>query len=106
MGAGEVRVGDIGTIFEVTCKKEDGTAQDISTATTRQILFKKPGGSILTKTGTLVNTGSDGKMKYKTLAADIDEAGSWEIQGRVVLSAGIDEYKSDISYFEVYPNLS
>jgi hypothetical protein len=105
VGAGEVRLDDIGTVFEITVKKEDGSAQDISAAATRQIIFKKPDGTLLTKTAALVTDGLDGKMKYKAISGDLDAAGSWELQGRVILAAGTDEYRSDISGFEVHANL-
>lgn len=103
MAAGEVRLGDIGTDFEFTIKNQDGTAQDISAATTKQIIFKKPDLTTSTKTAVLVNTGTDGKMKYKTISGDLDQIGAWSVQARVVLST--DDFKSDIATFSVHPNL-
>ncbi len=98
----EVHVGDIGTVFQVTIK--DGTSVvDISSATTLQIIFKKPDGSRATKTAVLVNSGTDGKMKYTTIANDLDRQGSWRLQGRVVMSGG--EWRSSVGNFDVYENL-
>ena len=44
-------VSDIGTIIQITIT-EDGVALDISSATTKEIILKKPSGTLLTKTAT------------------------------------------------------
>ncbi len=98
----EVHVGDIGTVFEVTIK-DNTSVVDISSATTMQIIFRKPDGSRLEKTATLTNSGVDGKMEYTSVSGDLDRHGSWKLQGRVVMSGGA--WRSSVGNFDVYPNL-
>ena len=67
MSANEIHVGDIGTVFEVTVKDGEDVV-DVSSATTRQLIFKSKDGAVLTKTAVLVTDGTDGKIKYTTIA--------------------------------------
>lgn len=82
-----VHVGDVGTIFEITVL-ENNVALDISAATDQKILFRKPDGTVLTKTAAFTTDGTDGKIEYQSQAGDIDVKGTWEIQGRLVLPQG------------------
>jgi len=98
----EIHKGDVGTVFQVTLL--DGTTVvDISGATTKQILFQKPNGTTMTKNATFVTDGTDGKLKYTTVANDLDTIGLWKIQARVVLPTG--SWHSDTGTFRVYKNL-
>lgn len=98
----EIHAGDIGTVFEVTVQ-EDGIALDISTATTKQFVFKKKSGALLTVDAEFVTDGSDGKLSYTTVSGDLNEVGQWQIQVYVVLPTG--SWRSDVQYFDVYKNL-
>ena len=105
MSANEIRKGDIGTAFILTIK-EDGSIVDVSGATgpnDKQIIWEKPNGTVETKTAEFDDDGVDGKIKYITLADDLDEIGNWEIQGKVSLGGGT--WSSDIKKFKVYRNL-
>jgi len=102
MAANEVHLSDIGTVFVVTVK-DDATVVDISAATTKQIIFLAPDGGKLTKSASFTTDGKDGKMQWTTIAADLDEPGTWKVQGKVVLTAGT--WYTDISTFEVEGNL-
>ena len=104
MAAGEVHENDIGTVFKLTVKDQDGVIVDISSASTKQIIFKKPGGNILTKTASFQTDGTDGIIKYTTLSGDLNEKGIWQIQAYVVITAGT--FYSDVLEFKVYPNIS
>jgi len=111
MTTGQIFVGDIGTIFEATIKDQAGAVVDISTATTKQILFKKPTGVVLTKTASFTTTGSDGKIRYTTIAGDLDVSGvwsttnpGWQWEAYVVMPSG--SWHSDICQFSVYPFIS
>jgi hypothetical protein len=99
----EIHVGDIGTAFIVTVKDEDEAIVDVSTATTKQIIFKKSDGSVVTKTASFVTDGTDGQIKYVSVADDLDVAGLWYLQA--FIDFGSTEWKSDIRKFKVYPNL-
>ena len=103
MSAGEVHVGDIGTVFQVTVKDETGTVVNINSMSTKKIYLTKPNGDKLTKDAVNVTDGTDGKMKYTAVTSDIDKPGTWSIQGYVSGTTGT--WFTDISEFEVYPNL-
>lgn len=99
---GEIRVGDIGTVFEVTIR--DGSSiVDISSATTKNIIFKRKDNTILTTVGVFATDGTDGKMKHTTVSGDLTVKGQYCIQGYVVLPTG--SWHSDIEQFDVFANL-
>lgn len=98
----EVHKGDIGTVFRLTLT-DDGVAVDISGATTKQIIFEKPDGSLLTKAATFTSDGTNGMMFYAMLADELDQAGVWKIQGVVVLAGGT--WRTSTHEFKVHENL-
>lgn len=102
MATNEIHVGDIGTSFELTVY-EDTTVVDISPATSLSIFFKKPDGTVVEQTGVFLTDGTDGVVQYISVLADLDQAGSWQAQARVVLPTGT--WSSDIHKFKVYANL-
>ena len=103
MAANEIHKGDIGTQFTVTV--QDGTTVvDISTASTKQLHFKKPGGTILTKSTSFVTDGTDGKMQYVSVDGDLSDDGVWKMQGKVIIVG--NTFSTDITSFKVYRNLS
>lgn len=79
-----IRVGDIGTIFEVVVK-ENAVVVPISAATVKNIKFRKPSNEILEKTASFKTNGTDGTIIYTAVEGDLDEAGLWEIQGYIEL---------------------
>ena len=108
--ADEVHVGDIGTVLRVTVQDEDAAIVDISAASTKQILIKKPNGTLLTKTAAFTTDGTDGQMQYTTVGAvgetpaDLDVAGDYKIQGYVVIGTGA--WKTSTHIEHVHKNLS
>ena len=100
--ASEIHVDDVGTRFLITVQ-DDGVAVDISSATARQINFKKPSATVLNRTGSLFTDGTDGKMYYDAVAGDLDEAGDYKIQGKVIFSVG--NFSTDVKKFKVHCNI-
>jgi len=100
--ASEIHEGDIGTKLLITVT-DDGSIVDISSASSLSIYIKKPDGTILTRTGVLETDGTDGKMYYITVAGDLDRAGNYKIQGKVVLPSG--SYYTSTATFKVHCNL-
>lgn len=99
----EIHVGAVGLVFEITVM-QNCTAVDISTATTMQIYFlKNDGVTVLTKTAVFTTDGSDGKMKYVTIAGDLDQVGDWKIQGNIITPTWATP--TSIGEFEVEKNL-
>lgn len=100
-----IHVGDVGTIFRLTITEDDETtAVDVSTATVKKIYFKKSDGTKVGKTAAFYTDGTDGIIQYAAIAADIDMAGIWQMQGYVEMPVG--KYYSVKSRFTVHENLS
>lgn len=93
---------DIGTDFDITFL-EAGSAVDISGATTKQLIFRAPDAVTSAKAGTFITDGTNGQLRYTTIADDIDEAGHWHIQGKIINASGT--FYSSIEDFYVLPNL-
>jgi len=100
--ASEIHVNDVGTKFLATIKDND-VVVDVSSATSITMIFKKPDDEIMQKTGTLESDGTDGKVYYSTIVGDLDEAGLYKLQAKVVLATGT--YYTDIYSFKVHCNL-
>ena len=98
-----VHNGDVGTIFRLTITDIDGAAIDVSTAVVKYIYFQDPAGTIMQKTATFYTDGTDGKIQYTTVNGDIDEAGTWMIQGYVETSLG--KFWTEKDSFKVYSTL-
>lgn len=103
----QLHVGDYGTLIKVLVKDIDSSgnsaAEDISAATTKNIILKKPDGTKLTKTASFSTDGTDGYIQYVTVAGDIDTAGDWELQVYIVEPSGA--WYTDTKKFTVYSNL-
>jgi len=102
MAANEIHENDVGTKFLVTVT-DGSSAVNISSASTKQLIIKKPSGTKLTKATSFSTDGTDGKMYYNIAADDLDEAGTYKLQGKVIISDGT--FYTDIQTFKVYRNL-
>ncbi len=78
--ATKVYVGDTGTVITLDC------GQDISSATARAILVRKPDGTTTSWTATVSGTDS---ISYTTLAGTFDQDGVWKLQALVTLPSGV-----------------
>ena len=105
-----VSLGAIGVKITITIVECDDagveTVVDISAATTMEIHYKKPDGSVVGSpwTAAFETDGTDGKLSYTTGSGDLDVAGWWQVQGRVVTPAPQD-YRSCIGRFKVEATL-
>lgn len=101
--ANEIHIGDIGTALQVQIWNCDrNIAVDLEDATSLHIMLKKPDGTSLNKTATLVHPGS-GLIQYVTASGDLDVTGRWIIQGIVDINGGT--FHSSIKNFSVYRNI-
>lgn len=98
----EIHLNDVGTILEITLY-DNGSVVDISSATTKQFLFRKPDEVVLTKTAVFTTNGTDGKLRYTTQSGDIDTEGYWEFQAYIVTPSG--SWSSEVVSFAVLPNI-
>lgn len=94
---------NIGTSLRMLVQDEDGLV-DISSATLIQIILQKPDETSVTKTAVLVTDGTDGLMQYVTISGDLDQPGTWKIQGRVQFSPSLDYFTKPV-LFRVGTNL-
>lgn len=95
------RVNDNGTKFDITVK-DSGLAVDISGATVKKIIFRKPSGEKIAKDAVFVTDGKDGKLRYVVAAGDLDAAGSWALQ--IYLEFPNGKWRSSCPVFQVYKN--
>jgi len=100
--AEEVHVGDIGLQFRITIS-DSGTVVDLSSATTKQMIFLKPDGSRLVKDADLYTDGTDGIITYNTTSGDIDVIGRWLLQCYIVI--GTNQWHTAKTSFQVYRNI-
>lgn len=102
MPANEIHKNDVGTIFTITIYDGDSIV-DISTATDKQIMFRKPDGNTSTVSGSFLTNGTDGKLTYTFGSGELDVDGKWRMQAYFTFPSG--KWYSDIANFKVYDNL-
>lgn len=95
--------GDIGTAFELTIVDTNGATIDVSTATVKYIYFSDPTGTRMKKTAAFKTDGSDGIITYTTVDGDIDEVGTWQVQGYIETLLG--KFYTEKSSFRVLSTL-
>jgi hypothetical protein len=101
--AQEIHKGDIGTVFELTVRDQDGVV-DLSGATVKDFYFRQPSGKTKPKVTALFKTdGTDGILTYTTVAGNLDENGTWQLQADVETSNG--RWRTNIVTFVVHANL-
>lgn len=103
------RLGDVGKVLILQAQDPLGTNIDISTATGLTIYLRPPTGDVVTKTGTLTSSGTDGKFQYTTVAADLPLArkelvGPWSAQGQYTLGSAV--HHTSIIQFTVEDSLA
>ena len=104
MATTDIHVGDIGTQFKLTVKRQDGTIMDdLGDASLIQMKFGKPDNSVITRTAALFTDGTDGIVVYESVSGDIDQSGRWRMQ--VVIEIGGAHWSSEAIKFRVDPNV-
>ena len=95
---------DIGTIFRLTITDTSGTAIDVSTASTKYIYFQKPDLTKIKRTAEFYTDGTNGIIQYTSIALDIDQAGTWSVQGYVETVSG--KFFTQKTSFSALSNIS
>lgn len=103
MACNTVQKNNVGTVFRVTFKDCDLAVINISTATTKEIIFRDHDGTTTNKAGAFATDGTDGVLDYTTESGFLAEAGTWSIQGHVVI--GTQDFYTEIDTFTVIDNL-
>jgi hypothetical protein len=97
-----LHLGDYG--FAITIiMTEGGTAKDISTASTKQFVFKKPDASTATKTAIFTTDGTNGSLYYTVETGFLNQIGAWQVQAVATFAAAL--WHSDVATFNVTENL-
>ena len=68
-----------------------------------QVSFRKPSDTVIDRNATLKDYGISGVMFYDTVAGDLDEAGLYKLQAKVIVPSGT--FFTDIFSFKVHPNI-
>lgn len=90
---------DDGTIIKVTINDTD-----ISSATIKNLIFKKPeDGKVIIRAASFFTDGTDGILTYTILESELDQVGTWQVQVQISITSG--NFRSSISSFEVEANL-
>ena len=98
-----IQVGVIGLVMTLTIL-EDGVAVNISSAATRKIKIRKPGGEVLERDAEFSTNGNDGKLTYTTISGDINKVGEYKVQAYVIMTGFTGH--STVATFEAKKNLS
>lgn len=99
----DIHLNDIGTIFRVSVVDESDASIDVSGALTKSIVFRKPDGTTVTQTADFYIDGTDGIIQYTSIADDLDQTGTWQLQAFVELPGGA--WSSEVQAFKVRGNL-
>lgn len=99
----EVQESTVGVMVEYVVLDTDGDPLDISGATTKKLIFRKPNGIVVTKDADYVTDGADGKLQYSCILGDLSPYGRWECQAYIVRS-GLDG-RTERAEFSVLKNL-
>jgi hypothetical protein len=94
----------VGTVIEYQVLDREDNPKDISSASSKKLIFKKPDGQTFIKLANFSTDGIDGKLSYTTIANDLTPWGTWQVQADLVMS-GFDS-PTEIVTFEVLKNLN
>ena len=98
----DLHISDVGTLIKMLVL--DGTTPvDLSTATTKEILFKHKTGVTFRRAGSFLTNGTDGYLTYVLVNGDIELQGKWELQVYLEFSTG--HWHSSKATFEAATNI-
>lgn len=86
-------IDDVGAVLSATIiDPATNAALNISTATTTDYHCRKPDQTTVVFSASFVTDGSDGRITYTTLAGDLDQAGTWLLEARIV--SGTQDFRT------------
>lgn len=87
----------IGAVFTFTIKDENDSNVNLATGDTATFYFKKPDGTVVSKTGVVTNASP--VVKYTTVSGDLDISGRWQVDVALVIAAfGYTGRSSTVSF--------
>jgi hypothetical protein len=104
----EFHVGDVGVDFEIEipdCSDgaPAGARLDLTGATTLEMFFRRPDGTAFTRVALVIGLPASGVIGYTTIVGDLDQSGTWRLQGHVVISSL--DIKTAVGEFPVRDNV-
>ena len=98
---------DIGLAFKALIKDEADSVVNLTAATVKQLMFRKPDGTLMTKDAAFSTDGSDGYIQYVTATSgDLNVAGMYRLQARIYIPGSGNLFRTDVAEaFKVYENL-
>lgn len=99
-----LQVGAVNAAIVVTLV-EDGAAVNLSTATSKQLVFRKPRGVVEVKDASFVTDGTDGQLVYFTEEGFLDRPGKYQVQADVVYPGSGYDGPSQVGEFPVLENI-
>jgi len=99
------QVGAIGVKFDMSIVDQAGQVVSLVNATVLFYYFSKPDKTVIQRTAFRITPpGADGKLRYISIAGDLDQAGSWSWQGYIEIS-GVYVGPTKMVSFTVDPNV-
>ena len=77
-----IQVGAVNLLIQLAIREGYGVL-DVSSATTKQLIIKKPNGVKITGDASFQTDGTDGLIYYRTVAGDLDQAGTYNVQAYI-----------------------
>lgn len=100
----DIRLNDIGTAFTVSVYDETDSLVDLTPYSGNiSFLFSKPDNTLIERNGVITYTGASGITHYTSQSGDINVAGLWQLQCKLVNSPS--QFYTDIYEFRVSENL-
>lgn len=95
---------DVAVVLIVQIVDPAGAVIDVSAATNMVIKLGLPDGATKDLTAVLHTNGTDGKIKYTTIAGDLAQVGAYRIQGKLNVAGGLKS--SFVGSFSVLDNIN
>lgn len=94
-----IRKGDVGVAFDIKVTASGGRTP-LNTVTTKELVFRAPSGSSITRPAAFITDGKDGGLRYVSVAGDFNETGKWLVQAHVIYPTG-EDLRSSTEEFQV-----
>lgn len=96
-----IRAGDYGTPINLYVVGADGSAKDLSLATSLAVSMLRPDGTTLTGTPTLGTDGTDGWLVYTTQSGDFGTGHVGTVRARVRVVTASGSWSTGVGTFDV-----
>jgi bacillopeptidase F (M6 metalloprotease family) len=95
----KIFIDSVGITINITCRDYDYNLLDMSTATITELVVRKPSGDEVIWDATVDGTSHE-ILKYVTVDGDLDESGSYLVQGKIQIGSWLGY--SETFEFKVY----